>query len=112
LHLDLHPANVILTPRGPVVIDWSSARRGEVASAVALTWVIMATSQIDDTGLQMRIVSVLRRLLVATFLRHVDRAAALRRLPAVARFRLGDRNLLASERPAIYALARRAGISL
>jgi hypothetical protein len=60
----------------------------------------------------MRIVSVLRRLLVATFLRHVDRAAALRRLPAVARLRLGDRNLLASERPAIYALARRAGISL
>jgi len=44
LHLDLHPANVILTPHGPVVIDWSSAKRGTVASAVALTWVIMATS--------------------------------------------------------------------
>ena len=23
LHLDLHPANVMLTSRGPVVIDWS-----------------------------------------------------------------------------------------
>ncbi len=25
LHLDLHPLNVILTPRGPVVIDWTNA---------------------------------------------------------------------------------------
>src|SRR5271169_6725298 len=25
LHLDLHPANVMLTSRGPVVIDWSNA---------------------------------------------------------------------------------------
>jgi aminoglycoside phosphotransferase (APT) family kinase protein len=112
LHLDLHPANIILTPHGPVVIDWSSAKRGPVASAVALTWVIMATSQIDDTGLRLRMVSWIRGLLVAEFLRHVDREAVLRQLPAIARFRLKDRNVLDSERPAIYALARRAGVHL
>ena len=44
LHLDLHPDNVILSPSGPVVIDWTNARRGEPALDVALTWVIMATS--------------------------------------------------------------------
>ena len=27
LHLDLHPMNVILSPTGPVVIDWPNARR-------------------------------------------------------------------------------------
>jgi len=112
LHLDLHPDNVILTTRGPVVIDWSSAKRGEVASAVALTWVIMATSQIPGPPLKRRVFDLLRRLLVAEFLRHVDRAAVLRELPAAARFRLSDRNLLESERPAIYDLARRAGVTL
>jgi hypothetical protein len=112
LHLDLHPANVILTPHGPVVIDWSSAKRGTVAAAVALTWVIMVTSQIDDSSLRVRIILAVRHLLVAEFLRHVDRAAVVRQLPAVARFRLGDRNLLPSERPAIHALARRVGVTL
>jgi tRNA A-37 threonylcarbamoyl transferase component Bud32 len=28
LHLDLHPLNVIVSQRGPVVIDWSNASRG------------------------------------------------------------------------------------
>jgi aminoglycoside phosphotransferase (APT) family kinase protein len=111
LHLDLHPDNVMLSAHGPVAIDWSSAKRGDVASAVALTWVIMATSEIPDTGLQRRLFDLFRRLLVAEFLRHVDRPAVLKQLPAVARFRLGDRNLLPSERPAIDALVRRNGFT-
>jgi aminoglycoside phosphotransferase (APT) family kinase protein len=44
LHLDLHPENVILSPSGPVVIDWTNARRGDPPLDVALTWVILATS--------------------------------------------------------------------
>lgn len=28
LHLDFHPANVMLTSGGPVVIDWTNARAG------------------------------------------------------------------------------------
>ena len=28
VHLDLHPLNVIVSPRGPVVIDWTNAARG------------------------------------------------------------------------------------
>jgi tRNA A-37 threonylcarbamoyl transferase component Bud32 len=31
LHLDLHPENVILSPAGPVLVDWANARRGEPA---------------------------------------------------------------------------------
>jgi tRNA A-37 threonylcarbamoyl transferase component Bud32 len=31
LHLDLHPDNVLLSRRGPVVIDWSNARAGDAA---------------------------------------------------------------------------------
>lgn len=106
LHLDLHPDNVILSPRGPVAIDWSSAKRGEVSAAVALTWVIMATSEVPDTGLRRLLVVLLRRLLVAEFLRHSDKAGALRQLPAIARFRLADRNVRPGEQQSIHALLR------
>src|SRR5439155_26735153 len=44
LHLDFHPANVLLSPSGPVVIDWTNARSGPAALDVAMTWVICATS--------------------------------------------------------------------
>ena len=36
LHLDLHPLNVIMSPNGPVVIDWPNARRGDPMADVAL----------------------------------------------------------------------------
>ena len=34
VHLDLHPGNVVLTPRGPVVIDWSNAGMGPRLSLI------------------------------------------------------------------------------
>jgi tRNA A-37 threonylcarbamoyl transferase component Bud32 len=46
LHRDLHPANVILSPAGPVVIDWTNAGAGDPAFDIALVWVIAATA--DD----------------------------------------------------------------
>ena len=112
LHLDLHPDNVILSPSGPVVIDWRNTRRGDGNIDVATTWLIMATSQVSETGPKHRIVRLIRRLFVDAMLRHIDREAATRVLPSVARYRLADRNLLASERPAIHALVRDAGLTL
>jgi aminoglycoside phosphotransferase (APT) family kinase protein len=112
LHLDLHPDNVILSPSGPVVIDWRNTRRGDGAIDVASTWLIMATSQVGDTGPKHRVVLLIRGLFVAALLRNVDRAAATRQIPAVARYRLADRNLLDSERPAIHDMVRRTGLSL
>ena len=32
LHLDLHPLNVMMSPRGPIVIDWARACRGDPRS--------------------------------------------------------------------------------
>jgi aminoglycoside phosphotransferase (APT) family kinase protein len=37
LHLDLHPDDVILTARGPYVIDWRNAAAGDPACDVAMT---------------------------------------------------------------------------
>lgn len=42
LHLDLHPDNVILAGRGPVLIDWSNATEGPPDLDRALTALIMA----------------------------------------------------------------------
>jgi aminoglycoside phosphotransferase (APT) family kinase protein len=41
LHLDLHPMNVMLTRRGPVVIDWTNVAAGDPLTDVGLTYVLM-----------------------------------------------------------------------
>jgi tRNA A-37 threonylcarbamoyl transferase component Bud32 len=47
LHLDLHPANVMLARRGPVVIDWANAARGDAPLDVALTAVVLAGAPVE-----------------------------------------------------------------
>ncbi|WP_306215191.1 phosphotransferase [Actinoplanes sp. RD1] len=42
IHLDLHPENVLLTGRGPVVIDWCNVRLGDGDFDLALTALILA----------------------------------------------------------------------
>ncbi|WP_127506823.1 phosphotransferase [Actinoplanes solisilvae] len=42
VHLDLHPDNVLLTARGPVVIDWRNAGDGDPDFDTALTALILA----------------------------------------------------------------------
>ncbi|MEU9973512.1 aminoglycoside phosphotransferase family protein [Streptomyces sp. NPDC051014] len=42
LHLDLHPDNVMLTPDGPRVIDWTNAENGPPALDWATSAVILA----------------------------------------------------------------------
>ncbi|MER5468572.1 phosphotransferase [Streptomyces sp. NPDC002935] len=42
LHLDLHPDNVMLTPDGPKVIDWTNAEEGPPGLDWAMSAVILA----------------------------------------------------------------------
>ena len=49
VHLDLHPENVMLTGRGPVVIDWCNATDGAADLDTALTAVILAQVATDGT---------------------------------------------------------------
>jgi aminoglycoside phosphotransferase (APT) family kinase protein len=101
LHLDLHPANVILSPTGPVVVDWTNARRGDPALDVALTWVIGATSG----GL-----GRLGRSFLAHFLSHFDRDELRGALRAAAEYRLADENVTDDERRAIRELLVEEGV--
>lgn len=47
VHLDLHPENVVMTARGPVVIDWCNARPGEPDLDTGLTALILAQVAVD-----------------------------------------------------------------
>jgi aminoglycoside phosphotransferase (APT) family kinase protein len=42
VHMDLHPENVIMTERGPVVIDWRNAGHGDADLDTAMTALILA----------------------------------------------------------------------
>lgn len=109
LHYDLHPANVILTRRGPLVIDWANAARGEPAEDVAMTWVILATSVIDRPNPVALPLRALRRSYLARFLERFDLSAVRRVLPAVADLRLRDANVRDDERAAVRRLVAREG---
>jgi uncharacterized protein (TIGR02172 family) len=45
-HFDFHPSNVILSPRGPIALDWGSARHGNPLADVARTYVLFATDHL------------------------------------------------------------------
>ena len=81
VHLDLHPMNVLLGPRGPVIIDWTNASRGAAAFDAGYTYVLMSTFEVS--GLRDR---VAQQVLVRTFAayrgRRTGARAALRGLRA------------------------------
>jgi aminoglycoside phosphotransferase (APT) family kinase protein len=95
IHLDFHPDNVLLSSRGPVVIDWANSRSGKPALDVAMTWVICATSG-----------GAMGRLFTRLFLRHVDRRTARAELAAAGELRIADPNVTGDERERVRRLTR------
>lgn len=101
--MDLHPANVMLTADGPVVIDWSNGCAGEGGADVAMAHLIMVSSEVD--GLPAWLAPVaggLRRGFLRRFLAAV-RDDPRPHLAQVASYRLKDPNV----RPAEAARVRR-----
>ena len=107
VHLDLHPLNVMMTPGGPVVIDWSNAGRGDPAMDVATTWALMACADVPGGRVDRTFTAIGRGFLVRTFLSSLDRAAAAKALPAVVAWRDGDAHLSAAEHERMHRLATR-----
>ena len=107
LHLDLHHDNVILPPRGPVVIDWSSAARGDPAVDFAMTWLLVGTSEVPGNAYRRLLGAAGRSIFLATFLDALGRSTAEGALRAAALWRLEHATLTSRERAAI---ARAAGL--
>ncbi len=103
LHLDLHPANVILSPMGPVVIDWTNASRGPAGYDAAMTFVVLSTSDVERWDQRIgrvvfvRVFANRRGLIIDEY------------LDAAGLARLDDRNVSAGERSAIRSLLQRRG---
>jgi Ser/Thr protein kinase RdoA (MazF antagonist) len=94
VHLDLHPENVLMTARGPQVIDWANARRGHWADDVAQTVVIIAGAIVPEpiaSGIP---------IFVDAFLAPFDRAAVREHLDAAIARRARDPNLTTEEHEA------------
>jgi aminoglycoside phosphotransferase (APT) family kinase protein len=104
LHLDLHPDNVILTARGPYVIDWPNAARGPALGDVAHTWLVLEHS-VPTGGAYRRASSKLgRALFLRAFLAHFDRGRVDAHRRDAAEYRL-NRVLPQSELDAIVRVA-------
>jgi len=113
VHRDLHPLNVLMTPHGPVVIDWANAARGDPSYDVADTWVVFACAEASDLPPHERLLAPLaRRWFLATFLGALDRDAAWRAVPAVVEHRRLDRNMSPGEIARMDVLADRARAAL
>jgi hypothetical protein len=108
LHMDLHPGNVMLAARGPVVIDWVGARAGAAGTDVAMAYLIMTTAETDLIPIWLRpVIGVLR----TTFCRRF--AAGVRDSPwphiaSAARLRMADINTRPSEAGRLQRIAERA----
>ncbi len=102
VHLDLHPMNVLLGPRGPVIIDWTNATRGAAAFDAGYTYVLMATFEVS--GLRDR---VAQQVLVRTFAAYRGRGLVRELLPEACERKLADPSTTPGERVATLRLAPR-----
>jgi len=68
-HGDFHPGNIIVTHRGPVIIDWMTATRGTAGGDVGRTSVILEAAQAPE-GTPMRwLLEWVRKSFLATYLK-------------------------------------------
>jgi aminoglycoside phosphotransferase (APT) family kinase protein len=107
LHLDLHPLNVMMTSRGPVVIDWSNAEAGNPAHDVAVCWITLGAADVPGGGPMARLLNAARGFYLESFLRWFDREQITAALPSALEFRVADQNLADHERAAARALVER-----
>ena len=112
-HGDMHAGNVLVTPRGEVVIDWETASCGDPAGDVARTLFLMRFGGIPAhvPRIQRGFIALARRRFSSTYLRQYrrlrrmdDRDVAAWRLPILAA-RLGE--AIDEERDAVLALVLR-----
>jgi Ser/Thr protein kinase RdoA (MazF antagonist) len=112
-HGDFHPDNVILSARGPLVIDWMTALRGDPAADVARTVLIFRVSPLPPgTGIVKRMLAqLLRRAFLSHYLQEYVRLRPLRDeeveawMPIVAAARLNER--IPGEESALLRLVER-----
>jgi aminoglycoside phosphotransferase (APT) family kinase protein len=109
LHLDLHPLNVIMSPSGPVVIDWGNARRGDPMADVALTYALMCCGRIPlPRPVAVALDAVRRPVFRRTFARRYAGPAFYRQVAEMAELKCFDKNMAPDETRALLRLAEQS----
>jgi aminoglycoside phosphotransferase (APT) family kinase protein len=107
LHLDLHPLNVMMSSRGPIVIDWPNAVRGDPNTDVAVTWTLMSAAEVPMSGLKGKLTGLIRAQLIRGFIGEFDVAAVASEVDAVVTWKSLDKNMSESEVAGMRAFALR-----
>ena len=95
-HGDFHPANVLLTEAGPVIIDWLDATSGHPLADVARTVMLIRFAEVPDEALAARLSPGFRAVFVQAYLaayrplRPASEEDLQRWLPVVAAARLAE----------------------
>jgi aminoglycoside phosphotransferase (APT) family kinase protein len=109
LHLDLHPLNVMMSPRGPVVIDWAGACRGDPAVDMALAWVIMAAGEVPTGRFIGMILGRARSALVKSFVDSFDVDVVKQCLNDVVAWKVVDPHLSVAEQARMWQVVKEIG---
>jgi aminoglycoside phosphotransferase (APT) family kinase protein len=111
IHMDLHPLNVIISPKGPVVIDWARAARGDPETDVGLAWALMAAADIPGGQAKAKLLGLGRSMLVNAFVANFDRAEIAAQLHDIVEWKARDSHMSAKEMEIMRQLARQATTS-
>jgi aminoglycoside phosphotransferase (APT) family kinase protein len=95
-HGDFHPGNILMTPRGPVTIDWTDASCGNPLSDVARTWVLLSAAHLPLTSLLGWLVKFGRKRMLDAYTKHyfqnsgLDESQLKAWIPVVAAARMNE----------------------
>ena len=108
VHLDLHPLNVIMEPeRGPVVIDWSNASRGDGLFDVGVTYVLLTCPAMPGPAALRIVAKPVRALLAREFTKRYRGRALDARIAEAAEMKTLDDHMAPDEIAAMQRLAQR-----
>jgi aminoglycoside phosphotransferase (APT) family kinase protein len=108
VHLDLHPMNVLMSARGPVVIDWGNAARGDPLTDVANTYVLLTCPQMPAPRVVQLLAKPVRVAIARVFVRRYRGPGFDEHLALAAELKALDRNMAPAEVDACLRLAVRA----
>jgi Ser/Thr protein kinase RdoA (MazF antagonist) len=95
-HGDFHPGNILMTPHGPVAIDWTDASCGNPLSDVARTLVLLSAAQVPLNSLFGWLVKLGRNRILNAYTHNyfiksrLDRSQLQAWMPIVAAARLNE----------------------
>jgi len=107
VHLDLHPLNVLLSARGPVVIDWANAARGDGLTDVAFTYVLLTCPQMPGPRVLQLAAQPVREVMARLFVRRYRGDRLAERIAVAADLKTLDPHMTPDEVTKLRRLAHR-----